>query len=130
MQIIIKVDIVTGQVLENNLREFWVCQGMCSYLPDPVWCHNPAFHSQTLDKKPVPQLDDGLEQALRYRVKKFNGSWRQRKNKHAWSDADIFQLAVLMGLENKKPQHAAVRLARSPRACQSMFMKLKQAGVI
>ena len=41
---IIRVDIPTGRVLEDNLHAFWETQSRRSELPDPVWHSNPAMH--------------------------------------------------------------------------------------
>ena len=121
MQNIIKVAIATGRVLENNLHAFWDGQWPAKEQPGPAGRTNP---------EPALRLDGGEGQALLGRVKEFNGSWQRRNYKHAWSDTDIFQLAVLMGLQSRKSQYAAARLARSPRACRIMFTRIKKAGVL
>ncbi|MBF7081716.1 hypothetical protein IT084_01805 [Desulfallas sp. Bu1-1] len=128
MGYLVKVDIQTGRVLENNLREFWGRQPCgaeqeeagrrttCRRLPEPA---------------AAPQARTGTPQdeALRVRVRQFTAR-RRRKHKNAWSEAELYRLAVLMGLQKQNYRQAAARLARTPRACQFMFKKLKDAGVI
>lgn len=130
MQSMIKVTIATGRVLENNLHAFWDGQWPAKEQPGPAGRPNPALQSRSLSQVSALQLNGGRGQALLDRVKEFNGSWQRRNYKHAWSDTDILQLAVLMGLQSRKSQYAAARLARSPRACRMMFTRIKKAGVI
>jgi len=117
---IIRVDIVTGRVLEDNLAEFWAREAN-NNLPDPVWHRNPAMHGYA-GLQPRDEL-------LAERVRRFN-STRRRRTKNAWTDTEVYRLAVLMGRQRKKPHQAAAWLPRSPRACQMMFKEMQNAGVI
>jgi hypothetical protein len=127
---IIRVDIPTGRVLEDNLHAFWETQSRRSELPDPVWHSNPAMHGYA---GPQPRgAQTGTVQPpyeLLERVQRFNAA-RRRRTKNAWTDTEMYRLAVLVAVQNQKPHQAAARLARTPRACRDMFRTLKNAGVI
>lgn len=118
---IVRVDIPTGRVLEDNLRAFWAAQARRAYLPDPVLSSNPAMQSR--------EEPHAGEELLAERVKKFN-STRRRRTKNAWTDTELYRLAVLTGIRKQKPGQAATRLARSPRACQRMYKEMEKAGVV
>ncbi len=115
---IIKVDIATGRVLDNNIQAFWDVQARRKDLPNPTWHRNPA----------MPNLQVS-EELLAERVKRFNTT-RRRRTKNAWTDTEVHQLAVLTGIQKQKPYQAAIRLTRSPRACQQMFKVMQKAGVV
>jgi len=111
---LIKVDIQTGQVLDDNLQELWVGQSQ----------------GITTDTATVGSYRSELpDELLRERVKLFN-TGRRRSNKNAWSDAELYRLAVLMGRQKRNYKQASARLNRTPRACQFMCREMTKAGVI
>ncbi len=110
----IKVDIQTGRVLEDNLQELWDGQS----------------HGITAGAATVGSYRSELpDESLRERVKLFN-TGRRRSNKNAWSNAELYHLAVLMGRQKRNYKQAAARLGRTPRACQFMFREMTKAGVL
>lgn len=128
MKNIIKVDIPTGQVLENNLQEFWDRLTQSAGTQETS-CRNrpgPRQHSSSLQCQSSGKLYD---KTLQEQIKKFNAQ-RKRQNINAWSEAELYQLAVLVGRQKKSYKQAARRMARSPGACHLMYLKLKDAGVV
>lgn len=159
---LVSVDIQTGRVLEDNLREWWDAQsrgleavaagrhrsrpagaghcradccrepagaGHCSE-PALPGCRPPAAADTAAGPHGTPnRLPAPVDEALRERVRKFN-TGRRRRNKNAWSDDELYRLAVLMGRQKRTYKQAAARLARTPRACQCMFREMTKAGVI
>ena len=115
---LVKVNIQTGQVLENNLRQLWA--GLSGSVAVPAAECHPGKHTQ-----PAALPDE----VLRERIKLFN-TRRQRSNIKAWSDAELYRLALLMGKQKRNYKQAAARLARTPRACQFMFRAMTKAGVL
>jgi len=112
---LVKVDIQTGRVIEDNLLEFWAGQtrGLIADAADGKQAWPAAL----------------LDEDLRERVKLFN-TGRRRGNKNSWSTAELCRLAVLMGRQKRNYKQAAARLGRTPRACQFMFREMTKAGVI
>lgn len=134
MKNLIKVDIQTGQVLEDNLQEFWDKLAQRAGAPETGYRNNynlrqytPALHYQSASKPTGPKTKAG--QTLRERIKIFN-TQRKRQNKNAWSEGELYRLVVLMGQQKRNHKQAALRLARTPGACHLMYSKLKDAGVI
>ena len=113
----IKVDIQTGRVTEDNLHELWAGQSRGLVVDDCA-----ATGEQT---RPAALADE----LLRERVKSFN-TGRRRSNKNSWSNAELYHLAVLMGRQKRNYKQAAARLGRTPRACQFMFREMTKAGVL
>lgn len=119
---LIKVDIQTGRVLEDNLEEYRAREAMHESLKDPAWYPNPAMG-------PRPEkVPEKVDPDLMERVRKFNRRTAKRKN--SWSNAELYRLAVLMGRKKMHHTQAGFRLSRSPEACRYMFRKMKGAGVI
>lgn len=137
MDYLVRVDIQTGQVLENNLREFWDRQSCSEESTEAERGGLETARAQPRRSPSPPEAPTGSkaragtpqDEALRERVQKFN-SGRSRRNKHAWSNAELYRLAILVGLQKRNYKQAAARLARSPRACRLMFKEMKKAGVI
>ncbi|MFA7466916.1 MAG: hypothetical protein WCY82_01465 [Desulfotomaculaceae bacterium] len=121
IECIVKVDIATGQVLENNVRAFWDTQARGKDIPNPAWRSNPAMQNNI-----NMQVSEEL---LAVRIKKFNSA-RRRRTKNAWTDTEVHRLAVLIGIHKQKPYQAASWVDRTPRACQRMLRQMKIAGVI
>jgi len=95
---LIKVDIQTGRVLEDNLQELWVGRS----------------HGLTADATAAgPRRSELPDESLRERVRLFN-TGRRRSNKNAWSDAELYRLAVLMGRQKRNYKQASARLNFSP----------------
>lgn len=121
---IIKVDIQTGKVLENNLQEFWARRTMRRNLKVPARQPEPAPGLRP-GERPLPEK---VDPALMQRVTRFSSKIKRRAN--SWSEDELYRLAVLMGRKNMPHKQAAFRLARSPEACKYMYRKMKSAGVI
>lgn len=115
---IVKVDLTTGKVLENNLRAFWRTQARGDDVPGTL--RQPALHCLSR-----PQV----EALIAERIKKFNNNHR-RRTKNSWTDTELYQLAVLIVLQKRKFYQAAVQLAKTTGACRQAFRKMKDAGVI
>ncbi len=115
---IVKVDITTGEVLKNNLLAFWRTQARGDDMPGAV--AYSAWHDLSGPK---------TETLIAERVKDYNSN-RRRQNKNSWTDAELYQLAVLIDLQKQKYHQAAAQLAKTTGACRQAFRKMKNAGVI
>jgi len=115
---LVKVDIATGEVLEDNLHVFWNIQTRGGDLPEIP--RHPTLHL-------LSKLN--TETLIVERVKKFN-STRQNRNKNSWTDIELCQLAVLIAVKKQKFHQAAVQLAKTSGACRQVYRKMKNAGVI
>ncbi|SFG07061.1 hypothetical protein SAMN05660649_00561 [Desulfotomaculum arcticum] len=135
---LIKVDIRHGQVLKNNLRVFWDsladsrgCGDTGHPVCTPTACpaSGAAVGAQLSPCSLPAQADNAQAGELRQRISAFNAR-PGRKTKHAWSEAELFRLALLVGRQKQNYEQVAARLARTPRACQFMFRELQKAGVV
>ncbi|WP_027363606.1 hypothetical protein [Desulfotruncus alcoholivorax] len=125
MDLLVQVDIQTGQVLENNLPAYW------DKLSDGRETgRHTAEDGAQFSRPGQPAESDKLhDELLRQRIVAFNSRPR-RKTKHAWSEAELYRLALLVGRQKLNYEQASARLARTPRACQFMYRELQKAGVV
>ena len=125
MDLLVKVDIQSGQVLENNLRAYWDKLSDSQEAGRHTATAGAQFSSPALSVQ-ADNLHDG---ELQQRINAFNARPR-RKTKHAWSEAELYRLALLVGRQKQNYEQASARLARTPRACQFMYRELQKAGVV
>lgn len=129
---IVKVDIKTGEVLENNLREFWARQSITQN-PEELDSNNTNNNSSNNNSSrhfhPVEnKRKEKVDPALMKRIKRFTRRVDRRAN--SWKEEELYQLAVLMGRKKMSYKQAGLHLTRSPEACRYMYRKMKSAGVI
>lgn len=112
---LVKVDIKTGEVRENRLREYWA---------------RGSLQRREKQSRPAPSRKPGPgeDRELMARIKKFSGSIRKLSN--SWNEEELYRLAVLVGREKLTYKQAAAQLGRSYDACKYMYRRLKKAGVI
>jgi len=112
---LVKVDIRTGEVRENRLREYWD-RGSLQHREKPA--------RPEPSRKPGPVED----RELMARIKKFSSGIRKYSN--SWREEEIYRLVILVNREKRTYREASVQLGRSPDACKYMYKRLKKAGVI
>ncbi|KAF1084945.1 hypothetical protein SPSYN_01081 [Sporotomaculum syntrophicum] len=114
---LVQVDIATGEVTANHLNTFWQAQARSSELSEttPDRQHLTGTNTETL---------------IAQRVKVFNLTSRKRRYKNAWTEHELYRLAVLIVLRKQKFHQAAARLAKTTAACRKVFKKMKKAGVV
>ncbi len=121
---IIKVDIQTGEVLENKLRQLWAREYGFQNPTEPAKANNPSRHFHLMEGHRPEKVDP----TLMNRVKNFSSKINRKS--HSWQEDEHYQLAVLMGREKLPYKQAGLHLPRSPDACRYMYRKMKNAGVI
>lgn len=122
---LIKVDIQTGEVLQNNLREFWAREPVRRNLKIPARQPGPDHHIPCPGERLQPEK---VDPALMDRVKKFRSRVKRKSN--SWGDEELYRLAVLIGRMKMPYRQAGCYLARSPDACKYMYRVMRRAGVI
>lgn len=116
---LIKVNIQTGEVLENNLHKLW----------DDKSCYREKVEEANPSRPAQPVVTSyPYDETLFKQVQAFHKR-RNSNNKNAWSESELYRLAVLMGLQKHNYKQASFKMARTSRACQFMFSEMKKAGV-
>ena len=123
---IIRVDIPTGRVLEDNLHAFWETRSgaavpvRLAQQPGHAWLCRPAAAGRRAGTVQPPY-------ELLERVQRFNAA-RRRRTKNAWTDTEMYRLAVLVMRQTKKPHQAAAR--PGPQSVPGHVPHTQKCGVI
>ena len=124
MKVLLRVDIISGQVLVDNLVEYYTRQAMGEGRPVPVWQVNPA-----ITWRPERAAGIGTKNYHLYkRVCSYNNN-RQKKNAPNWNEHSLYRLAILAKGERPFDQIAA-KLGLPVKSCQAMYNVMKKAGVV
>lgn len=110
---LIKVDIVSGRVLTNNLKKLWAAEAL-GPRADKTACGGGNLTPVVIDAE------------LWQRIKKYN----RRRRVNSWTNEELYTLAAITGGSAKKLPQAASRLKRSRNSCRLKFYELKRAGII
>lgn len=99
----------------DKLAEIWEAQHKNSGLKDPVYISNPAMLIEV-----VP-----TNKELYKSITRFN-----KKRKNRWTNKELYNLALLVGLQKESHIRVACLLGRSAYACRQMLYRMRKAGVI
>jgi len=113
---LVQVDIATGEVSANNLDAFWQAQ-----------TNSRDLSATTPGSRPL--TGPNAEELIAQRVKVYLAS-RKRRYKNAWTESELYRLAVLIAVRKQKYHQAAARLAKTTVACRKVFRQMKKAGVV
>lgn len=99
----------------DKLAEIWEAEHKHCGLKEPVYLNNPAM---LLEVEPT-------NKALYKSIKRF---YQKRQNR--WTVKELYNLALLVGLQNKSHILVACMLGKSAYACRQMLYRMKKAGVL
>jgi len=113
---LVQVDIATGEVSANHLDAFWQAQNRSSELSKTT----PAGE---------PLTGPNAEALIAQRVRVYLTGQKHRYQ-NAWTESELYRLAVLIAVRKQKYHQAAARLAKTTVACRKVFRQMKKAGVV
>ncbi|MCF8011872.1 MAG: hypothetical protein K9L17_08980 [Clostridiales bacterium] len=113
--ILIKVDIITGKVLVNNLRKFW--KGMA----------REVRRNEKPAQGPVEYNTPEIDTELLEHLHELNRKTRQRSN--TWSCEEMYTL-IMMARQKYPYKEISVKLNHSLQTCRYMKYRLKKAGIV